>query len=83
MLPTDTRCGGHAPHASGLCPKKNECARYTTPAGVRVPFVLSFCESGFVHAETVAADESWGNPLDESRAGVLDANPLSALKGAV
>jgi hypothetical protein len=77
MLPHDvTRCGGHAPHGSGLCPRKNECARYLAPAGVRTPFVLSACEQGFIHAETVAEQSAAGHPASASPIGTLAANTL-------
>ena len=77
MLPNDvTRCGGHAPHGSGLCPRKNECARYLTKAGPRTPFVLSFCEAGFIHAETVVEQVGAGHPYAESSERVMDGNAL-------
>jgi hypothetical protein len=77
MLPNDvTRCGGHAPHGSGLCPRKNECLRYLAPAGVRTPFVLSACEQGFIHAETVAAPAAADHPYAVSSERVMGANTL-------
>jgi hypothetical protein len=77
MLPHDiSRCAGHAPHASGLCPRKNECARYLAPAGARTPFVLSACEAGFIHAETVAEAVPADHPASTSPIGTLSANTL-------
>jgi hypothetical protein len=77
MLPNDvTRCGGHAPHGSGLCPRKNECARYLSKAGPRTPFVLSACEQGFIHAETVAAPAAADHPYAVSSERVMGANTL-------
>ena len=77
MLAADiARCGGHAPHGSGLCPRKNECARYLAPGGVRTPFVLSACERGFIHAETVAEQSAAGHPYAESSERVMDGNAL-------
>jgi hypothetical protein len=77
MLPHDvTRCGGLAPYSTGLCSRKNECARYLAPGGVRTPFVLSACEQGFIHAETVAEQSAADHPAEQSPERVLDANTL-------
>jgi hypothetical protein len=81
-LPLDVaRCAGHAPHSTGLCPRKNECARYLTKAGPRTPFVLSACEQGFIHAETVADAAPADHPADTSSARGMGANTLRTDRG--